>query len=200
LVTATKLVLTKISRHYKWTPEELEIVRLNYKGSKNSVIIIQRLIKDKYGIDRTYKAIQQKAEGIGLAIKIFTVWSEEEKEQLKSMVGEYSTDNIAKKLGRTISSVQNETYVLGLKLAHTNRSEWYTKEDLQHIFGVASESIEKWIQHGFINYSKFNKYIYKFTVKQVRDFIMKYPMELTGRNIDLVQIIDIICPKYQMDK
>jgi hypothetical protein len=195
-LTTTTLELHKVGNKITWTPEELEILRLNYKGTKVSAIIIGQLIKDKYGIDRTKKGIQQKASSIGLAKKIFTLWDDTEKEQLKSLVGECSTKEISDKLGRTIGSIHNQAYALGLKLAHTNRCEWYTKEDLLHIFGVASESIERWIKQRFINYSKFNNYIYKFTVKQVRDFIMKYPMELTGRNIDLVQIIDILCPKY----
>lgn len=192
MVTAEKLDFKKVGNRTVWTPEELEILRINYKGTGNSVIIIQKLIKDKYGIDRTKKGIQQKASGIGLAKKMVAFWNDEEKEQLKSLAGECSTKEISDKLGRTIGSIQNQAYALGLKLSHTNRCEWYTKEDLLHIFGVASESIERWIKQGFINYSRFNDYIYKFTVKQVKDFIMKYPMELTGRNVDLVQFVSIL--------
>jgi hypothetical protein len=188
LVTAIKTLL--------WSQPELDILNLYYKGTKQSTLFIQNVIKDRLGINRSITSIQHKAGTLNLTIHTRSRWTKEQEYKLENLAGQYSVEDLSKKLKRTKYSIYNKAYTLGIILNPQARSDWYTKRDLLEIFAVDEVTLNRWIASNLIPFKMFNKQVYQFARTKVREFILKYPMELTGRNLSLIRYNDILCPKY----
>jgi DNA-binding CsgD family transcriptional regulator len=178
----------------KYTEPELDIIRQYYDSSCVTNLFIKDVIKRQTGIDRSVVAIRHIARKLGLARHQQSRWTDIEVTELLELVGKHTINEISRIIGRSRHAVSNK--ISDLKLSTKNREDWYTKKDIEYILGVNKDTITNWINLGKLKYYKHgeNGQVYHIKSKNLRDFILKYPMELTGRNVDLLQIINILCP------
>jgi len=198
LVTQT-LARKKSGTNFNWSPEEDEIVRLHYKGVVESVRQISQTIYTKFGITRSHDSIVHRASTLLLTKNICTKWTTEEEEKLANMAGKYSTSYICKILGRSVGSIQRKCHDLNLSRDTRQRDGWYILSDLPHIFGVSFKTIYRWIDEGKLKGTQYDGRTLKFSRKNLKAFYCRWTLELSGRNVDLLQIREILCPDYKMD-
>jgi hypothetical protein len=195
-------VVTSLTKHSKynkytnfWTEKELELVRLNYRGNIESVFTIQRMLKIYFNIDRSYHAIRHKAKDLNLTRYLGRKWSKEEESKLAELLNNYPIKNIAKRMNRTERSIRMKCNSLNIHQGIQARRDWYTQGDLVTILGVSPSTVNRWIASGTLLVSKTEcSLAFKITTKCLKRFIINNTSELTGRNVDLLQIIGILCP------
>lgn len=174
-----------------WTQQELDFLKVSYKGTKGNVFSVQQSIKRMFGIDRTYYAIRHKAKDLELTKHRSRKWSKLQESELENLASEMPVKKIALKMNRTLHSIRNKCNELGIKTGTPGRCNWYTQQDLVHIFGVCNTTILRWIKNKELIADKQGS-SYKISIKDLRNFIIKYPFEFTGRNVDMIQIVDIL--------
>jgi hypothetical protein len=179
----------------RWQPGEMEILRLHYNSTVKNRKYIRDLILAEFGVDRSLTSIQDKASSMSITRPMFVKWTKEEEKKLEDWAGTYSTQTIADKLSRRVGSVEKKCHELKIKLHARMRHGWYTISDINSIFGVSDSTVHKWINSKKLKNEEFNGFIYKVTQKNLREFVINYPMELTGRNVDMAQLVEILCTK-----
>ena len=189
-------MVTKTRRFTLWSEDEQNIVKLYYKGSKTSMVFIQQVIQDRFKIYRSHDGIRKKAAQLGLVKVVRNTWTTNKIETLTLLAETYNAKEIAQKLRCSLNVVKYQCQKHGISLMLTSRSEWYTKGDLRDILGIDEETIIKLIHSKKIKADKITKIAWRFKKNDVREFCLTYPFELTGRNIDLCQYNEILCPKY----
>ena len=137
----------------KWTEEEIEFLKKNYKSKTN-----YSLAKE---LKRSYSSVTLKAQALGLTDSKSTFthqvitevvkplskqakaalnrvgWTKKETSFLKENYGKMSFEELAKNLGRSVGSVSGKVSGLGLPLKKAkkdknNRKLW-TKDDVQYL-------------------------------------------------------------------
>lgn len=92
----------------RWTEKDKKTLKRLLLEGKNIIEIASEM-------NRTPNAINIKISRLGYSnLLIDDKWSKEEEDYLISLWNNYSTKEIANKLGRTISSIKNKAYKLGL--------------------------------------------------------------------------------------
>jgi excisionase family DNA binding protein len=195
LVTQT-LELKNCGKYLLWSDAELDIIRQTFDGSRLKTEQIIRLIKANYNIDRTYYGIRHKAGSIGLTRQkngiYATKWTEEQEEKLRNLIGVYSPGIVAVKLGRSLRSIYQKCHRLGL--SNYMRDGWYTINDANQILGVSVPTVRRWIIDGKLKAVQCkSNLMWRIEKRDLKRFIQTYPCELTGRNVDMVQLVDILC-------
>jgi hypothetical protein len=175
---------------HRWTEEEREILRRDYRHNRQSAIEIG----NRLGIDPD--GVKAQASYLGIAKRTdHNPWTPEDKEKLARLIGKMSYHDIARHMHRSYNAVCNKAYELRANIA--NRENWYTKRDICRILGVDHHWIDRRIKDGRIKgyqVKDTNKRpsIWRITAPEVKRFIQKYPHEFTGRNVDLVQIVALL--------
>lgn len=175
-----------------WNDDELNIVRLHYHGNISSIRCIIKLIKDKFGVLRTYDAVRHKATQLGLTRRKGYVWTDEQVAKLEQMAGKYTANQIASKLKRTKSSVNHKLRDLGL--SGYDKNDWYSMKDVCYILGVSDDTFLRWVKSRKLkaSYHGDNSNVFHVDLVDLKRFIIRYPLELTGRNVDMSQIVVIL--------
>ena len=192
-------MITKTRHFTLWSYDEKNIVKLYYKGSIISMSFIQNVIQDRFGVYRSYDGIRKKAAQLGLVKVVRNTWNTNKIESLALLAETYNAKEIAQKLRCSLNVVKYQCQKHGISLMIINRSEWYTKGDLRDILGIDEETILKLVNSNKIKADKINKMAWRFKKNDVREFCLKYPFELIGRNVDLTQYNEILCPKYRKE-
>lgn len=175
-----------------WTEEEIKIVKLHYKGKHQNIKTIMQLIKDKCHINRSYYAIRHEASNLGLTKNKGKIWTTNQEKELINYAGSYTPQQIAFKMKRTLSSIHHKMQDLGLN--GRDRIDWYTMGDVCEILGVCDDTFNRWVKSGKLKASFISEKstIYQVGLEDLRNFIRRYPLELTGRNVDMSQIVQIL--------
>jgi hypothetical protein len=186
------MVLAKTKRKvHHWTSEEEMIVRRDYKGTDKSA----ELIAAKLGV--SFHAVKNKAQQLGIN-PVLGRWTRHEEEMLEDMAGKYSPNVIAQKMRRSPNAI-----VVRMKRLHLSRARdgWYTKKDACVILGVDDHWIQRRIDDGKLKATYHIPgckpkqrcgYMWHITKDDLKDFIRRYPEELTGRNLDVVQFVEVL--------
>ena len=189
-----RLGLTKKpeTAHRNWTQQETEFVRENYGRGYRDEELADRLGRSK-------AAVRKKAAQMGIQIcPDRRKWTQEELHTLRELSASLTHPQIAVKMGRTTDSVKAKAKVMGL--SKEMRDGWYTAQDIAEICGVNADWVITRIRAGTIRTTDSDGNPASETVggtwrvdeKDLRNFLRQYPHELIGRNVDLVNIIDIV--------
>jgi hypothetical protein len=123
-------------------------------------------------------------------------WTSEEDKFLKRNLGKLQIQEIAKKLGKGITTVTDRAHKLGL---YKKGREGYTLNDLVLGLGVADKTVRKWAEKGWLKGKKqtiaINRVVWNFTDKNIRDFIFAHPEQINPRkltNEQWIWLVDIL--------
>ena len=185
---------------HKWTPEEEDIVRQRYRGTHLS----QRDIADflnHAGAQPPISqfAVQGRVTKLGLGQRENRRWTEREMNHLIEWTGKYPPALIAQKLKRGMISVTVKMKKMGL--LRRSRTGWYTKKDVAEMLGVEHKKVQRWMDDGYLPAVPYQEMPQKngggqwyIAEADLRAFILRFPQELIGRNLDLCQVFDILVP------
>lgn len=199
---ASSLGLKNIVDSLSWSNDELDILTQYYNSKIENTKLIIRLIKSKCGIERSVYSIRHKAGDLGLTQNTgkSREWTRQQEEKLIGMIGKYPTRIIAKKLGRSLRSIYQKCH--RLNLSNYVKYDWYSMLDVSKILGINESTVHGWILNKKLNakHHDGNKFLYHIDTKDLKTFICTYPSELTGRNVDMVQLVEILCGlNYKID-
>jgi len=178
---------------HKWTEEERGVVRTLYGQDNKSA----QLIADRLGV--TLFAVKGQVQQLGISKRTGRLWwHTDNDEKLKELIPRYSVTTVARMLGVSISSVINRAK--RLSLSRRSRDGWYTKRDICGILGVDHKRVQTFIDSGTLpatyhhghRPSKNGSGSWHIAREDLKHFIRKYPEEFNGRNVDLIQIVDIL--------
>jgi len=176
------------SEHY-WTEEERDIVRREYDGHNASA---QR-IASKLRV--TFCAVKGQVQKMGLAVDKSSRWTDEELELLREWIHKYSIITIARRLHRSLNSV--EIKATRLKMGLRIRDGWFHKAEVCEILGVDHKKIQGYIDRGELKASwrngnkpqKNGMAMWRIETADLRDFIKQHAGDFQGRNVDLTTIV-----------
>ena len=187
---------------HSWTDDERDIVRREYDGTNKTSHLIAARISYMSGEKITFYAVKGQVSRLGLAIDKSRRWTSKEVELLTELITQYAPPYIARKLKRSVNSV-----VVKSKRLHCSRrvrDGWFTKREVCEILGVDHLKVQKWIDsgelkagfHGELKPQKNGMACWHITTEALRDFILHHSVELTGRNVDLFQIVAILTDSF----
>ena len=170
---ARRLGITLIPDRRNWTEEEyklLEKLVVEDKKSPKEIASILGRSEDSITIKINRRGL--KAQGND---KRF--WTSEEEEILSDLWGTVSVDKIAEKLDRTVSSLKNKVFQLGLGSQMENNYDGISITQVAELFNVNDQTVSiYWISLGLKtttrNISKTRKYRY-VTINDLFDFLEK---------------------------
>ena len=178
-----------------WTDAEDDLLRRSYDGTWPS---IERVA---LAIDRTFTAVKNHAATLGLVkYKKMPDWTPEEDAQLAEWLGQHSTAWITQHMpGRTKVAVQ--VRARRLRLSRRARDGWYTKREACELLGVDHKWVQSAIDRGEL---KARPHIEGSTPgptgyapwhidgPDLRRFVLGRLGDLTGRNVDLVALVELL--------
>jgi hypothetical protein len=179
-------------RPRRWTNEERDYVRDNYRRCRSSVQSIAQ------HLNRTSTSVLSQIPKLAITNgrPNYKEWSEKELNTLHEYYGELPMWKLEDMFGRSASAIHNKAYKVGIK--RCLRSDWYTVDDVRLICAVAQRTITGWIKNGQllatseVNREFGNVRIHRISKEALRDFIRRYPTELQGRNVDMIQLVEIL--------
>jgi len=180
---------------HQWTEEEKAVLRAEYTGTYHSA----SLIAAKLGVSPG--AVRAMVQNLGITKQRSRPWSSKELQDLERMVHKYSAATIARRLHRSLTAVQ--TKITKLKLKGQQRDDWYTAIEAARILGVNHYKVERWIQAGELKATRHNGVCkqgspWHIWEKDLKKFIVTHADELTGRNVDLQQIVFLLVPEMEL--
>ncbi len=181
---AKKLGISVMSDRKKWTDEEyklLEKLTMNDKKTPKEIAEI---------LGRTEDAIILKISRRGLQIQTNDkrFWTKEEETLLSDLWGTESFETIAKKLNRTVSSIKNKAFLLGLGSVIESNYNGLTIKDISDLLDVNINTVSVgWIGLGLkykvqkISKSKSYRYV---EIKDLYEFLEANQNIWDSRNLE----------------
>ena len=181
---AKKLGISVMSDRKNWTDEEyklLEKLTMNDKKTPKEIAEI---------LGRTEDAIIIKINRRGLQIQTNDkrFWTREEETLLSDLWGTESFETIAKKLNRTVSSIKNKAFLLGLGSVIESNYNGLTIKDISDLLGVNINTVSiGWIGLGLkykvqkISKSKSYRYV---EIKDLYEFLESNQNIWDSRNLE----------------
>ena len=177
----------------RWTDEESEFVRLHYKGTHASAAEIGSRL------GRTQNAVTSHISIMGLTSNHPRhAWTPKQDEQLRELSPCYAASQIARKMHRSINSVVVRSKRLGI--SRRTHDGWYTEKEVCEILAVDHHWVQKRIDSGALKATYHNGVrpshtglaMWHIEQTDLRDFIRRHPDELTGRNVDMITLVEIL--------
>ncbi len=181
---AKRLGIKVLNDRKNWTEEEYKLLeKLTMVDKKTPKEIAQIL-------GRTEDAIIIKINRRGLQIQTNDkrFWTKEEETLLSDLWGTESFEKIAKKLNRTVSSIKNKAYLLGLGSVIENNYNGLTIKEISDLFNVNIITVSVgWIALGLkykvqkISKSKDYRYV---EIKDLYEFLKANQNIWDSRNLE----------------
>ena len=185
----------------KWTSKEIDYVRVNYRHDRESAARIAA------ALGRTPNAVKGKVQAMGIAKPgSRKAWDRDQDARLWNLAGTKSPARIAHIMGRSANSVVVRMKRLGIH--RRNRDEWYTLSDVAAILGVDHHWVRDRVHCGALTATRHHVVshptegspnnetptgaTWHVTARDLKMFVRKHADELTGRNVDLMQLIEIL--------
>jgi len=137
--------VTKVARsrrRHVWTAELDERLRRTYRSAHNRAALAEGITCLQRLTQFPRSVIASRAALLGLTSRTGRRWSKEEITRLQETAGSHSLSVIAKEFGRSYYSVKGALARLKLSGRIT---EGYSRHDLEHLLGVSSRQVRRWI-------------------------------------------------------
>ena len=164
-----------------------------YDGSPESV----RLIQARFGFCQSWVYELLYRRGLRLKRVYSKLWTKENEEKLIEFLGLYDRKTTAKKMGFTEKAIRSKIRRMGTTETRC-RAGWYTASEVGIILDTWLDTISDRIKSGKLKASPYNdrgtghKHCWMITRKNLRDYIIKYPRDFEGHNVDMVVLVDIL--------
>lgn len=179
--------------NHHWTDEDREIVRRDYRHTHAS----RREIARRLGV--TEFAVAGQIATMGIAKRSDRrPWSADEDGKLWELITQYAPQTVARRMGRSVNSVVVRSKRLGI--SRRVRDGWFTKKEVCQILGVDHKWVQKRIDgvqlkaswHNGTKPTNGGSACWHILEKDLKEFIRRYPQDLTARNVDLIMVVDIL--------
>ncbi len=179
--------------NHRWQDWERDVVRRDYDCTRAST----DRIAERLGV--SFIAVKGQVAHMGLARKTSKKpWSPEQDERLRELMPRHGPSKVAQLMHRSINSVVVRSKRLRIFCRY--RDGWYTKQEVTEIFGVDHHPVQSWMDAGTLKASYHHGHrpsrngagAWHIDEKDLRNFLVRYPDELTGRRVDIIQIVDIL--------
>ena len=181
-----------------WTDDERDIVRRDYRHTNTSASLIAAMLS-RPGDPVTRHAVKGVVAKMGIARPAGRRWSDDDEEILRDLYCRFEIAVVARKMKRSRSAIVLKAKRIGLN--RMMRDGWYTKADVCELFGVDHHWVTARVNSGAL-VAKSNRpdlapaqkggSYWRIQEKDLRSFIRRYPQELQGRNVDMLQLVDLL--------
>lgn len=180
---------------HEWTDEERGIIRRSYKHTRVS----RKAIAKKLGHGISEFAVAGQIAAMGIAKRTDRhPWSPQDDEKLKRLMPLHCPERIAKMMHRSKNSVIVRSQRLGIH--RRNHDGWYSKKEVCEILGVDHHWLQLRIDSGALKATyhfgrrptKFGLTMWHIEREDLKAFIRRYPEEINGYNVEMIQIVDIL--------
>ena len=186
--------------HHHWSEAERDIVRRDYDGTSVSV----RRLAQRLGV--TYYAVKGQIQRLCVTKARRVRWTPQEDATLRELLGKFAVITVARKMCRTQSAIGDRAK--RLRISRWDRDGWYSKQDVSEILGVDHRWLQARIDNGSLVASWHHEQkpgpngsgAWHISERSLRDFVRSHPDELTGRNVDMVQIVDLLTGGILLEK
>jgi len=177
---------------HRWTDDEREIVRRDYRGTRQSA----GEIAGRLGV--TFLAVKGQVQNMGISFHRRHQWTATEEHYLTENITSLSINVLSKRLHMSPTQVVMKSKKM--RLSRKPRDSWYTMRDVCEILGIDHHRVGGYIDCGALKASYHNglrpghdgSSMWHIDEADLRDFIIAHSFEFVGRNVDLFQIIQII--------
>ncbi|HEV7552444.1 MAG TPA: hypothetical protein VGP65_12215, partial [Candidatus Angelobacter sp.] len=175
-------------RHkFWWTPELDRELRICYQEARDRRDLTLRLgvFQKRTGFTRV--VMQARATLLGLSSPSKR-WTAAELETLGELAGTLSKSAIARKLGRSYSSVkaQCSRLCIGSRL-----TSGYSRADVEYLLGVGARSVKKWISLGWLKLQDD-----RITETSMMKFLRDHPEEYRLSRVDEIWFKGLLFPSF----
>lgn len=168
---AKKLEINIISDRKNWTEEEYNLLEKLTMIDKKT----PKEIADILGRSEDAIIIKINRRGLQIQTNDKRFWTKEEETLLSDLWGTESFENIAKKLNRTVFSIKNKAFLLGLGSVIENNYNGLTIKDISDLLGININTVSVgWVGLGLkykvqkVSKSKSYRYV---EIKDLYDFL-----------------------------
>lgn len=135
-------------KRFSWTSELDALLVSAYRRAQSRQELSRSVTALQLRTGFTRFTILDRAVHLGLSFSRRRPWSLEETALLESMVGNYSSAAIARRLKRTFGSVRAKVKQLQISV---RVSEGYSQVDLAELLGASPVSIRRWRRLGWLS-------------------------------------------------
>lgn len=192
-----------------WNEKDKEIVRREYQHNQDSIAHLAQKL------DRSENAVKGVIQQLGITRSHGRkTWTRKQDQQLIDLAGTVSMQRIAHIMGRSTNSVVVRSKRLGI--TRRDHTGWYTARDVARMLGVDDHWVRTRLQSGALAGTRYtadgkqakldvhdpslNGLTWRIEEKELIAFIRKYAHELTGRNVDLMQIVDLLAGITEVER
>ncbi len=178
--------------YHRWTDDERNLIRREYDETLQS----RQDLALKLGVSEGAVAGQVGKLGLGRRTGR-NPWTPDEEELLRELVSQMPVDEVAGTLHRSRYAVIAKARQLGV--SPRDRDGWYTRQEVCELLGVDAQWLQRRIDGGALKASRFHGdgpdpwgRTWRIEARDLRRFIRRFCHELTGRNVDLEQIVELL--------
>ena len=179
-------------KKYMWTPARDQVLRDRYDGKvRGRAAVIARALGWPAWV------VKRRAAQLGLTHPVDRRdYTAEEVTVLEEWTGHYSSDSIAKRLGRSLTSVVLKQKRMGLS---RRVRDGYTLRDLELCFGTDHRVIERWVREGKLTIRKRGTGragkqgdTWSVSDTQLVAFVRDHPLAFRLDKVDQVWFMDLV--------
>ena len=191
---AVKAAMTQGKRHY-WTEDELDTLRREFDPSYGHALLSLRRLAARFGVSE--QAVHMVLKDIGAVRRAATrkPWDANQDAYIAEHIGRHSRRYIARALGRTVDSLNLRISVLGLGQGYT-RNGCYTLQEVRRMLGVNDGWLRARIDAGKLAAERDGvggrTVAWRISEESLRDFVRRYPHDLQGRNVAMVEFVELL--------
>lgn len=181
---ATRLGIQMLTDRKKWTKEEYQLLEQLTTIDKKT----PKEIADILGRSEDAIIIKINRRGLQVQTNDKRFWTVEEETLLSDLWGTESLESISKKLNRTVSSVTNKAFQMGLGSQIENNYNGLTIKDISDLLGVNIQTVSvTWISLGLkykvqkISKTKSYRYV---EIKDLYEFLEANQNIWDSRNLE----------------
>ena len=178
---------------HQWTQEDLETLRMEYgPGGKTQREVAAQLGLSPSQVSRQVgrMGLQKRPSGMH--------WTQEEEQTLLELAEKKSAPEIARIMQRRLHGVTGQ--LRKLNVSRRNRNGWYTLKEVAEILGMTLMLARQFVEDGRLKATYHNGRkpgragggAWHIEERDLRRFLRRHPHELQGRNVDMVQLVQIL--------
>ena len=170
-------------REFRWSKAARDLVRANMEAAGNELSALLTKLEEESGNPRW--ACRRFVRRMGVKSKrAYRVWTEPEQQRLLKLIDLHPINEVAKLMRRSESSVWHMLYRLGANAKMGKDS--FTKYTLAVALQVRPETVETWINRGWLNATETEAGRGKRIVIQAADFCefcRQYTKDVVGNRL-----------------